>query len=633
MWYLTSEGDKIIYVVPQKKEITIGRSPDQSICDFAIQDDPSISRKHAVLTNLENSLYIKDLGSRYGTFANNSKVENTNKKLKETDVVKFGKMGSIWKVHEGNFVTCTSTLKGENLITLQQILAKIGGVLKGDWDDTCKYLTMPAITLTIKVVLALVQGSHIVTTQFWNECLTAITNNELLPDPKSYTPEIVESTLNKDAVSFLPNSRRGKLFAGKKFIFFSRRQYDMYKPVLLKGSATPMLLSESKFSKSMLSDDDMVVIQYNIISTSQETEAQRSQISEILNYLKGKGKRVIADAEIGLAILYVSTEKYCNPGFNFTSEVVRQATAPASHNKVLAQDTQEKTPSKKDNVIINESLVSTNDENSSKRKLSDDEMETNANKKIATNASKASPENAKRKYDDEGSCNPNKKMAIDTSDDDLFNFITPGSNDISNKTKSADKLHLAKPQKRKAGLDSSEDDLFNFVQNEENDASRKMFEEQEVSAKKHKLDNMADDITAMRGSKLEELNKINQNWNANVIKPNNIKKEADDLDEKLNLLNIGSVVVTIKENLIIKKEPIEIEDQSNSVKNFKKFKKVWPIKMQVTVIPKSSMSVVKPYDNSHEASVNALPPNNISEEATMNAMVSNDISEESSLTY
>lgn len=618
MWYLTSASDeKIIYIVPQKREITVGRSPDPSICDFAIQDDPSISRKHALLTNLDNSLNVKDLGSRYGTFVNNSKVESINIKLNNTDVVKFGKMGSVWNVNEDKLITCTSTMKGENLTILKQVLSKIGGVLKGDWDDSCMYLTMPAITLTIKVVLALVQGSHIVTTQFWNKCLAAVNNHEALPDPSDYTPEVVETTLNKDAVSFLRDNRRRTLFAGKKFVFLSRRQYDMYKPVLQKGSATPILLNESKFNKSMLCENNIVVIQYSNTSTSQETETHRNQINEIVNHLKSKGKRVIADAEIGLAILYMSTNKYCNPGFNFSSEIVKQVPVQQTHKKVLAQETQEqlKTLNTKDNVIIDESLVSSND-SSLKRKISDDEMETNANKKFAMNENQTTNENSKRKHDDEGTNNPAKKMALDNDAEDLFNFITPGSNDISNRTKSADKLNLVKPQKRKSGYDSNEDDLFNFVQNEENDTSRRMFED-EVNAKKQKHENITVDISALRGSKLKELDEINQNWNKNIIKPQNIKKETDDdLDKKMNELDIGSVVVTIKENLIIKKEPIELEDQDHSVKNFKKFKKVWPIKMQVTVISKSSMTVVKPHNNSNEISNNVVPPNDISEESS-----------------
>ncbi|KOB74885.1 Nibrin [Operophtera brumata] len=597
MWFITADNDqRVLYIIPHKSELTIGRSPDPQICDFAIQDDPSISRKHATLVALDEGLFLTDLGSRYGTSVNNSaKLEVNNKvKLASTDVIKFGKMTSVWKVNEVSFVTCTSTLKGENLQTVKQNLSKIGGILKNDWEDSCKYLTMPAITLTIKVVLALVQGSYIVTTQFWNKCVEAINNKEALPDPKKYTPEILESTLNKDIVSFLPNKNRSNLFAGKKFIFFSKRQFDMYKNVLAKSSATPLLLSESQFTKSMLSNEEVVMIQYNITSTSQETEAQKNQITEIITYLKTKGKRVVADAEIGLAILYCSTTKYCNPAFNFPSEVVKQAPVQSS-NKILAQETQDEAGGKcnKAHVVINESL--TNDDNKSKRKLSeisDDEPTSSANKKVAGDVMKDN-RSAKRKHADEdddgedGSLNPCKKVVVG-QEEDFFNFITPASKNDTNDT--ANKLNLAMPQKRKADFDADED-LFNFVQgeNSENTPKRSMFEENktvETKTIKTETNISAQDIVAMRGAKLEELEKDNLNF----INANNIKKEFDDqLNEKMNLLDIGSIVVTIKKELIVKKEPLEIEEQDVGVKNFKKFKKVWPLKMQVTIIPKSSM--------------------------------------------
>lgn len=603
MWFITSDHDeRVLYFMPHKSEATIGRSPDPQLCDFAILEDPSISRKHATLVALDEGLFITDLGSRYGTVINNTvKLEVNNKvKLSNNDVIKFGKMKSIWKVNEVNFVTCTSTLKGENLHNMKQNLLKIGGILKNDWEDSCEYLTMPAITLTIKVVLALVQGSHIVTTDFWNKCVEAYNSNTSLPEPKKYTPEILESTLNKDIVSFLPNKNRSTLFAGKKFVFFSKRQFDMYKTVLVKSSATPLLLSESQLSKSMLCDEDIVVIQYNITSTSQETEAQKSLITEVNAYLKTKGKRVVADAEIGLAILYCSTTKYCNPGFNFPSEVVKQAPAETSNN-ILAQETQDQAARKnnKPNVVINESL--TNDDNTSKRKLSDiddDEPTSNANKKLARDVSKTNA-SSKRKHteDEDSSLNPSKKAAVD-QDDDFFNFISPASNNDSKET--ANQLNLAMPQKRKADADADED-LFNFVQGEgsENAPKRSMFEDNravETKTIKTEKNVSAQDIAAMRGTKLEELNKDNLN-----LKPNNIKKEFDDeLDEKMNLLDIGSIVVTIKKELIIKKEPLEIEEPDTQVKNFKKFKKVWPLKMQVTIIPKSSMSM-------HSISADGIP--------------------------
>lgn len=593
MWFITADNDqRVLYIIPHKSELTIGRSPDPQICDFAIQDDPSISRKHATLVALDEGLFLTDLGSRYGTFINNSaKLEVNNKvKLTNTDVIKFGKMTSVWKVNQVSFVTCTSTLKGENLQNVKQNLSKIGGILKNDWEDSCEYLTMPAITLTIKVVLALVQGSYIVTTQFWNKCVEAINSNGALPDPKKYTPEILESTLNKDIVSFLPNRNRSNLFAGKKFIFFSKKQFDMYKNVLVKSSATPLLLSESQFTKPMLSHEEIVVIQFNSTSTSQEAEAQKNQITEIITYLKTKGRRVVADAEIGLAILYCSTTKYCNPAFNLPSEVVKQAPAQSS-NMILAQETEEQAGEKsnKAHVVINASL--TNDDNTSKRKLSeisDDEPTSSTNKKLAQDVTKTN-ESAKRKHaeDEDDSMNPSKKAAVE-QDEDFFNFITPASKSDTKDT--TNKLNLAMPQKRKADFDADED-LFNFVQgeNSENTPKRCMFAENktvETKTIKTEKNISAQDIVAMRGAKLEELNKDN----LNLIKPNNIKKEFEDqLNEKMNLLDIGSIVVTIKKELIVKKEPLEIEEQDIHVKNFKKFKKVWPLKMQVTIIPKSSM--------------------------------------------
>lgn len=590
MWFLTSDYDhqRVIYLLPGKGELTIGRSPDPQICDFAIQDDPSISRKHVTLTaSSDEGLFITDLDSRYGTFINNLKQDGKNKvKLSNGDIVKFGKLNCIWKVNEKSFVTCTSTMKGENIQNVKQNLAKIGGLLKNDWDSTCEYLTMPAITLTIKVVLALVQGSYIVTAEYWNQCVESINKNVRLPDPNKFTPEILESTLNKDIVSFLPNKNRANLFAGKKFVFLSKKQYDMYKNVLSKGSATPVLLEESDWPSLKQDDENMVVIQYN---TGQDSEAQKKKIAEMLSFMKCIGKRVVADAEIGLAILYCSTYKYCNPAFNLPSEVVKQVPAQSS-NKVLAQESQDQVVGKnKTNIVINESLTA--DENSSKRKLSeidDEETSSNANKKVAHDIPKAK-DSSKRKHDDEDDFNPSKKVAVEQDQDDFFNFITPATKDDAKSTDN--RLNLAVPQKRKADFDTDEN-LFNFVEGEENKAKRTMFENNKTENKSPKIkaepNVSAEDIAAMRGSKLDELNKDNLNF----IQPNSIKKELDDeLDDRMNQLDIGSIIVNIKTELIVKREPLEIEAQDTCVKNFKKFKKVWPLKMQVTVIPKSSMTM------------------------------------------
>lgn len=618
MWYLTSERDsRVIYVVPQNNSITIGRSIDGQTCNFAISDDASISRKHATLSH-SDGLILLDLGSRYGTFVNDLSTlidPNVPVKLQDRDVVRFGKLESVWKVNESKFVTCTSTLKGENLQNLKTCLANLGGTLKNEWDDTCMYLTMPAITLTIKVVLALVQGSQIVTTDYWNKCLEAINNNTVLPDPNKFIPQIVESTLNKEIVSFIPNTQRRTLFEGKKIVFFSRKQFDMYKTVLQKSAGSPLLLSETKMSKSQLCGQDVIVIQYNILNL--ETQITRNQIKDIVDHMKTMGKRVVADAEIGLAILYCSTEKYCNPNFNFSSEVVKQTTSgvqkPAN---VLAQESQDvkyDLQNKKENIIINESLISEEAQmNGSKRKLSDDNIQENANKKLAKDIM-PSGNNRSMKRKNSGDTNieesnPIKRHATadsENNDDEIFNFITPNNNNSNNQNKGLEKkLNLTKPIKRKhdVSFGADDDDLFQFVQDKSKNSTEGT--KQSIFTIKNSHSNLDDetqedvqpvikknigndniDISALRGSKLEELMKSNIDNNANdKIDMHKIKKEKDDLDSKMNDLNLGTTIVTVKKELIVKKEPVIVESHNSTGKNFKKFKKVWPLKMQVTLM-------------------------------------------------
>ncbi|CAH1645546.1 unnamed protein product [Spodoptera littoralis] len=625
MWCLTSENDnRVIYIV-SSNQIVIGRNVDNQVCNFAIPNDASISRRHVTLAVIDNELFLQDLGSRYGTFVNSNKAEhNVNIKLQEDDVVKFGKINSIWKVKVIDLITCTSTLKGENLQNLKLTISKINGILKGDWDDTCNYLTMPAITLTIKVVLALVQGSDIVTVDFWNKCLENVTNFKALPDPTEYLPKIVESTLNKEVVSFLPDSRRKALFKGKKFVFFSKRQHEMYKNVLIKSGATPMLLSECRMTTSMLCAENVIVIQYIATGTSQESQTQKKTINDIVVQLKNKGKRVVADAEIGLAILYCSLDKYCNPNFSFTSEVVKQTSAPVKDSKVLAPESQDSaSEQKKENVVIDESLMSEEQANghSNKRKFSE-EGQVNANKKLATSCLVANikTESVKRRLsDDDKSVNPTKKVAmdkennseilqnppetVDNDSSDVFNFVKTGStnNTTGNKVK---KLNLARPQKRKMNDNNEDENLFNFVQSEvqnsqevksdTNNTFKQNFSIFNLNKKKNDSDDAveekqtipkiqsltADEISAMRGSKLKELMELNSN-----ALPTLKKEKSEELEEQMNKLDLCCTIVTACNNLIVKREQLIETDISvvhnTSLKNFKKFKKVWPIRRSI----------------------------------------------------
>ena len=82
--------------------------------------------------------------------------------------------------------------------------------------------------LLLQVVCALASGKPIVTPQYWDNYITALSTKQPFPDCKDYIPPLAESTLNVNEVSFDVNEKRKKLFVGKLFVFSSSQQYNIY---------------------------------------------------------------------------------------------------------------------------------------------------------------------------------------------------------------------------------------------------------------------------------------------------------------------------------------------------------------------------------------------------------------------
>jgi FHA domain/zinc-ribbon domain len=74
------------HFLPQGERTTIGRSPD---CDIFL-DDVTVSRKHAVLVQRDDGLFIEDEGSLNGTFLNRRRIEEPAR-LENGDELQVGK--------------------------------------------------------------------------------------------------------------------------------------------------------------------------------------------------------------------------------------------------------------------------------------------------------------------------------------------------------------------------------------------------------------------------------------------------------------------------------------------------------------------------------------------------------------
>lgn len=68
-----------------KAEYTIGKSSEAA--DFAITNNPAISRKHALVRWKNDAYYLFDLNSANGTFVNGKKIDNTGIRLENQDKV------------------------------------------------------------------------------------------------------------------------------------------------------------------------------------------------------------------------------------------------------------------------------------------------------------------------------------------------------------------------------------------------------------------------------------------------------------------------------------------------------------------------------------------------------------------
>lgn len=188
MWIITHlhSGNKI-YIL-SGKEYTIGRVGS----DIVLSDDTSISRSHAVLRVSSELLQLEDKGSKYGTYYN----ENIDSKqklpagksidLKEGDRILFGALKNLWVISRNNINTMVSSLNPKDLIEVRKHLDILGGNIIAAWESRCTHLTMTEITITIKVLHALIEKIPIVSCGFWKEYVKNIQDKKRTTKSESF---------------------------------------------------------------------------------------------------------------------------------------------------------------------------------------------------------------------------------------------------------------------------------------------------------------------------------------------------------------------------------------------------------------------------------------------------------------
>ncbi|KAM7175003.1 nibrin isoform 1-T1 [Macrochelys suwanniensis] len=300
-------------------EYVVGRKN----CAILIQDDQSISRSHAVLTvthpetNLSLSvpeLIIKDT-SKYGTFINGEKVLNgTSRTLKSGDRVNFGVFESKFRVEYEPLIVCSSCLEVSGKTALNQAILQLGGLVVNDWSEECTHLVMISVKVTVKTICALICNRPIIKPEYFVECIRAIQSKQQLPKLESFYPPVDEPAIGPEKLDLTMRHERKMIFRGKTFLFLSAKQHKKLSPAIILGGGEAKLLPERRKETSLLVAPEVCVIDAGLTNSHVPvSDSVRNWIDSIMTVLQSKNLRAIPEAEIGLAVIFMSMERYCNP--------------------------------------------------------------------------------------------------------------------------------------------------------------------------------------------------------------------------------------------------------------------------------------------------------------------------------
>ncbi|XP_055655320.1 nibrin isoform X1 [Falco peregrinus] len=346
MWKLVpAAGRGEPYRLLSGTEYIIGRKN----CAILIQDDQSISRSHAVLTvnrpetTPSQSLSVPVLTvtdtSKYGTFVNGSKLNGSSVSLQSGDRINFGVFESKFRVEYEPLVVCSSCLDLAQKSALHRAIQQLGGLVVNEWTKDCTHLVMVSVKVTVKTICALICGRPILKPEFFVELIKAVQSRQQLPNHESFYPPVDEPSIGTEQLDLSEHHERKKIFSGKTFVFLTAKQHKKLGPVVILGGGEAKLMTEGRKETSSLVSPEVCVVDVGLADSQiPGSDSLRNWTDSILTVLQSKGLRAIPEAEIGLAVIFMSTEKFCNPQNHAGNKAVTKGIpAPAVARRAISQ--------------------------------------------------------------------------------------------------------------------------------------------------------------------------------------------------------------------------------------------------------------------------------------------------------
>ncbi|XP_063028808.1 nibrin isoform X3 [Melospiza melodia melodia] len=335
MWKLVpASGKGEPYRLLSGVEYVVGRRS----CTILIQDDQSISRSHAVLTvsRPETSpsqsltvpvLTVRDT-SKYGTFVNGSKLNGASVSLQSGDRINFGVFESKFRVEYEPLVVCSSCLDVAQKNALNQAIQQLGGLVVNEWTKECTHLVMVSVKVTVKTICALICARPIIKPEFFSELIRAVQSRQQLPNHVSFYPPVDEPSIGSENLDLSEHHERKKIFNGKTFVFLTAKQHKKLGPAVVLGGGEVKLMTEGRKEMPLLLSPEVCVVDVGLANSQiSGSDSMTNWTDSILTDLESKNLRAIPEAEIGLAVIFMSTEKYCNPQKQPVSKAVPESSA------------------------------------------------------------------------------------------------------------------------------------------------------------------------------------------------------------------------------------------------------------------------------------------------------------------
>ncbi|XP_028636112.1 nibrin isoform X2 [Grammomys surdaster] len=235
--------------------------------------------------------------------------------LKTGDRVTFGVFESKFRVEYEPLVVCSSCLDVSGKTVLNQAILQLGGLTANNWTEECTHLVMSSVKVTIKTICALICGRPIVKPEYFSEFLKAVESKKQPPEIESFYPPIDEPAIGSKSVDLSGRHERKQIFKGKTFVFLNAKQHKkLSSAVAFGGGEARLMAEEDEEEQSFFSAPGTCVVDVGITNTQLIiTDSQKKWIHLIMDILQRNGLRSIPEAEIGLAVIFMTTENYCNP--------------------------------------------------------------------------------------------------------------------------------------------------------------------------------------------------------------------------------------------------------------------------------------------------------------------------------